>query len=175
MGGRRREANKKAPFGINVSELHLPSWLLFSTLHPYAENMHTGGIEAQDPVIASAVLSCLFLLPVSGKLVWNEATGNLGHNITPEERSVDKAHCLRVPVKLCHLKSRGSRVCKGQLTPFVSLWVSWRLPFSAEISRCHDYFGHSGGTEKPRVLGLTNLPSREREEMHKWKHTPTRV
>lgn len=169
---------KEAPFGIDVSELHLPSWLLFFALHPYTENKNTDVIETQDPIIASAVLTCPLLLPVSGKLVWNEATGNLCHNITPEERSVDKAHCLRVPVKLCHLKSRirRSRVCKGQLTPFVSLWVSWRLPFSAEISRRHrDYFGYSGGNVKQRVPGLTNLPSREREEMHKCKHMPTRV
>lgn len=60
---------KEAPFGIDVSELHLPSWLLFFALHPYTENKNTDVIETQDPIIASAVLTCPLLLPVSGKLV----------------------------------------------------------------------------------------------------------
>lgn len=44
------------PFGINVSELDLPWWLLFSTLHFYAEHKFTDLVKAQGPSIASAVL-----------------------------------------------------------------------------------------------------------------------
>lgn len=47
-----------------------------------------------------------FILPVSSKLVWNETTWNLCHNVTPEKRSMDKAHRLWIPLKLCCLKMR---------------------------------------------------------------------
>lgn len=81
-------------------------------------------IKTQNHVmICTAFMLFQFALPVSSKLIWNETTWNLCHNITPEKRSMDKAHCLWIPVKLCCLKweIRYSGVYKKTLAYHFSL------------------------------------------------------
>lgn len=50
-----------------------------------------------------ALLQPAVILPVGCQLVGYEASWDLCDNVAPEERAMDQAHCLRVPVKLCWL------------------------------------------------------------------------
>lgn len=45
--------------------------------------------------------------PVGSQLVGYETSRDLRDDVAPEERAVDQAHCLGVPVKLCWLCNRG--------------------------------------------------------------------
>lgn len=79
----------------------------FSFYTPKLRASYADLVEVQSHIMVRAVLMLYqFTLPVRRKLVWNETTWNLCHNITPEKRSMDKAHCLWIPVKLCCLKMR---------------------------------------------------------------------
>ena len=83
-------------------------------------------VKTQNHVmICTAFMLCQFVLPVSSKLIWNETTWNLCHNITPEKRSMDKAHCLWIPIKLCCLKweIRYSYVCKKTFGHHFSMMI----------------------------------------------------
>lgn len=50
----------------------------------------------------------MYMLPVGRQLVGDKTSRDLSYDVTPEERAVDQADCLRVPVKLSFLESKNT-------------------------------------------------------------------
>lgn len=124
-------------------------------------------------MICTTFMLFQFSLPVSSKLIWNETTWNLCHDITPEKRSMDKAHCLWIPVKLCCLKwkIRYSCVCKKTLDHHFSLMTLHNNPtrsffpsFTRQIFVEGFLYVWDVATDTTKSLLSLSLPSSDSKE-----------